>query len=63
MEARPFYLIAHRCNSPTEVEKAIKDGANAVECDLQYDTTKKVFVVNHDDANSPEEDNLGKYLR
>jgi glycerophosphoryl diester phosphodiesterase len=63
MEARPFYLIAHKCNSPAEVEKAIRDGANAVECDLQYKPSKNVFVVNHDDVNNREEDDLTTYLK
>ncbi len=46
MEARPFYLIAHRCNSPEKVKEVIRDGANAVECDLRYVSGN--FMVSHD---------------
>lgn len=33
---RPVYVIAHHCNAADEVGKAIKRGANAIECDVQY---------------------------
>ena len=31
---RPFYLIAHMCNSPDEAAEAMALGANAIECDI-----------------------------
>lgn len=34
MLQRPFYLISHRCNTLQEVQKALENGANAVECDF-----------------------------
>lgn len=35
MKPRPFYNIAHHCNTQKEVDEAIeKNGANAIECDI-----------------------------
>ncbi len=35
IQLRPFHNIAHMCNTPDYVDKALKDGANAIECDIQ----------------------------
>ncbi|NQE34737.1 PLAT/LH2 domain-containing protein [Microcoleus asticus] len=59
MSQHPFYLIAHRCNSPEKVKEAIRDGANAVECDLRYVSGK--VIVNHDASDSDRYD-LTEYL-
>jgi hypothetical protein len=32
---RPLYNIAHMCNSPSHVRRAIREGANVVECDVR----------------------------
>jgi hypothetical protein len=34
-DKRPVYLIAHKCNDPWDIEKALKDGANAIEFDVR----------------------------
>jgi glycerophosphoryl diester phosphodiesterase len=48
---KPFYAVAHRCNSPTRVEEALKLGANAIECDVRvYNGT---FWVHHDPIRDP----------
>lgn len=44
---RPVYLIAHRCNAPKEIERALKAGANAIECDVRF-KGKDGWVVQHD---------------
>jgi hypothetical protein len=36
-EPRPFYLIAHKCNSLAEVKEAVDAGANAIECDIAFE--------------------------
>jgi glycerophosphoryl diester phosphodiesterase len=48
--ARPIYVIAHRCNDTEDIGRAISQGANAVECDLQYDEATRQIFVNHDFA-------------
>lgn len=48
VQKRPFYLIAHRCNDVAKAVSKIKDGANAVECDIQH--SRGYFYVNHDHA-------------
>jgi glycerophosphoryl diester phosphodiesterase len=48
--ARPIYVIAHRCNDPEDIGRAVSQGANAIECDLQYDATTGQIFVNHDYA-------------
>jgi hypothetical protein len=35
--ARPVWIVAHACNEPDEVDSALADGANAVECDVRCD--------------------------
>jgi hypothetical protein len=47
-EGRPFYLICHRANDIEVVQRALQHGANAVECDLQYDSDHHTIYVNHD---------------
>ncbi|KAF5004995.1 hypothetical protein FDECE_8520 [Fusarium decemcellulare] len=36
---KPFYAIAHRCNDMGAVQRAVNDGANAIEMDLYAETT------------------------
>jgi glycerophosphoryl diester phosphodiesterase len=62
-EKRPFYVIAHRCNDAERVQAAIHEGANAIECDLQYNGTHNVFVVNHDTDLFYQRDALIPYLQ
>lgn len=45
---RPVYLIAHRCNDPEDIEKALSQGANAIECDLRWDAANNYWKVDHD---------------
>jgi hypothetical protein len=33
---RPIYVIAHHRNAPNQIGDAIKNGANAIECDIRY---------------------------
>jgi glycerophosphoryl diester phosphodiesterase len=44
-EKRPFYLIAHACNSRKMVRKAFEQKVNAIECDVYFD---KKWFVSHD---------------
>lgn len=37
---REIYIIAHGCNSLSKIDKAIQQGANAIECDLWSDGRK-----------------------
>jgi glycerophosphoryl diester phosphodiesterase len=46
MTQKTVYSIAHRCNTPEAVKSAFREGANAVECDVIYDTER--FYVQHD---------------
>ncbi len=46
--ARPFYIISHRCNDKNCIKDSLKEGANAFECDLHYGKRKNKWVVNHD---------------
>ncbi len=62
MSARPFYVVAHRCNSTDAVKNAIADGANAIECDIRYYDSPKYFLVSHDKSVTPEADALIPYL-
>jgi hypothetical protein len=46
MTQKNIYSIAHRCNTPDDVKAAFREGANAVECDVNcYDGR---FYVQHD---------------
>ena len=60
---RPFYLITHRRNSVGAVAKALRDGANAIECDIRYKKSRGVFVVNHNHTRRYKRDNLIPYLQ
>lgn len=46
MAKKPIWIIAHKCNSPSDVADALGDGANAIECDVRLHHTG--FVVSHD---------------
>ena len=35
--ARPVYVIAHRCNDIEDIGKALRKGANSIECDVRID--------------------------
>jgi len=61
MSQRPFYLIAHECNTVEEVEKALKAGANSVECDLQFKNGK--LYVAHDNLIWTHHETLESYLK
>ncbi len=39
IKPRPFYIIAHRVNSPALVEEALRQGANAIEIDVRCDAS------------------------
>jgi hypothetical protein len=58
-DTRPVYVIGHRCNDPEDIGLAISRGCNAIECDLQYDSTSREVFVNHDLALGI---NLSKWL-
>ncbi|MFK8009391.1 MAG: hypothetical protein AB8H03_23725 [Saprospiraceae bacterium] len=45
---RPVYVIGHRCNDVEDIGIAISKGANALECDLQYNESSNQIFVNHD---------------
>ena len=42
---RPFYSIAHMCNTPGEVEEAMRLGANAIEFDVDLPNTPAMVAV------------------
>ena len=44
---RNFYLIAHRCNTLSKINKSLKQGVNGIECDLCCDDNGK-WSVSHD---------------
>jgi Glycerophosphoryl diester phosphodiesterase family len=46
MTQKTLYSIAHRCNTPEAVRSALREGANAVECDVNYYDGR--FFVQHD---------------
>src|SRR5688500_17711588 len=46
MAKRPFYLIAHRCNTPDAAKAAVQKGANAIECDVRPSDGK--LWISHD---------------
>lgn len=46
-EARSFYLIGHRCNTLSKIDKALKQKVNGIECDLWADDEKK-WWISHD---------------
>ncbi len=33
---RPFWVIAHRCNTAAKAQDALRKGANAIECDILF---------------------------
>jgi hypothetical protein len=37
MTPRPFYAIAHHCNLVSDLRSALESGANAIECDVDWD--------------------------
>jgi hypothetical protein len=43
---RKVYVIAHKCNNIKKVRKAIRQGANGIECDLRNDEGK--WSISHD---------------
>lgn len=61
MSKRPFYLIAHECNTVEKVAKALKAGANAVECDIQFKDGK--LYVAHDNITFTHHEPLESYLQ
>ncbi len=44
---RPFYVIAHECNTPERCRAAIEQGANAIELDVTYNDTLEKWFVRH----------------
>lgn len=42
--SRPFYLIGHRCNSISKINKAIRQKVNGIECDVWADRKKKWWI-------------------
>ncbi|CAF2048142.1 unnamed protein product [Rotaria magnacalcarata] len=44
---RPFYIIAHMANSKAAVDWAVKQGANAIECDIHFDGNEKPSRIEH----------------
>ncbi len=53
--ARPLYVVAHRCNSPSLLTDALNRGANAIEFDVRYGKpvagADPAWFVEHDFAN------------
>ena len=47
---RRIFVIAHRCNGRDTLEAAMESGANAIECDVHYDTLAGIWFVDHDGA-------------
>jgi hypothetical protein len=60
--SRPFYIIAHRANDLQSVARALERGANAMECDIRFNQSQGVFVVNHDHSLAYHRDALVPYL-
>ena len=60
IKPRPFYIIAHRVNSPALVEEALRQGANAIEIDLRCDASG-AWIVSHD-AGEADEPSLPAFL-
>ncbi len=60
IKPRPFYIIAHRVNSPALVEEALRQGANAIEIDLRCDASG-AWIVSHD-AGEGDEPSLPAFL-
>ena len=56
MASRPFYVIAHMCNTPDDVEAALKAGANAIECDIDVDKNGNPYVHHPYPSEKPLED-------
>jgi hypothetical protein len=48
MSEKSFYVIAHHCNNRGDIEKVLKKGANAIECDVSYGEKDDKWCVNHD---------------
>ena len=48
---KPFYVIAHRVNSPDEIETHVEKGANAIELDISVDDG--VLEVSHGNVTNP----------
>ncbi|KAF5617045.1 phospholipase D [Fusarium tjaetaba] len=44
---KPFYAIAHRCNDMSAVQRAVNDGANAIEMDI-FSEGKDGWWASHD---------------
>lgn len=45
--ANPFYIIAHMANSKAAVDWAVKQGANAIECDIHFDRNGNPSIIEH----------------
>lgn len=41
---KPIYIIAHKCNSLNSIVSAVRQGANAVECDVWHDENNEWWV-------------------
>ena len=61
MVARPFWIIGHNTNTLELVQKAVEEGANAVEIDV-HDTADGRWVVSHDTPSSDAPE-LAEFLR
>jgi len=46
MLLKPIYAIAHHRNRPDDVNNALTEGANAIECDVFYDDGQ--ICIQHD---------------
>lgn len=47
LPSRPFYIIAHECNTLKKINRALRQGANGIECDLWRDEEGR-WWVSHD---------------
>jgi len=45
---RAIYVVAHRCNDLSSAESALRNGANAIECDVRSQNNGREWFVDHD---------------
>src|SRR4051812_16832775 len=56
---KSLYIIAHRCNDLKKPAKALKQGANAIECDVWIDDEMNLSISH----NGLDKQNIDEWLR
>lgn len=49
-KSKPFYIVAHECNNRNKINRAFRQGANGIECDLWMDENGKWWVSHDGDS-------------